>query len=217
MNRNLLESVEKLHPDIIQHFLLTGESRGIPKEIQIFLKQMQWAVEIYETERNITRASQLLHARILAQQHLDVEVRTCKSRIYAAITYFNVDNNVATKVWENDFANKYEDMARLATASNQLKVAKACLDAAHDCRLKASEAADRESDWAPVFIISNNITPEQLGFHKKNIKQIARKHNEGFYINLIDSLPIEKEEKQRLLKDANIEDAEIIEEISDEE
>lgn len=55
-----LETIEKLHPDIVHHFLITGESKGIPPEVQEFLKQIQWAAEIYEYERNITRAARKL-------------------------------------------------------------------------------------------------------------------------------------------------------------
>ena len=102
---------------------------------------------------------------------------------------------------------------KLAIAADEYKTAKSCLDAAHECRLRASEAADKENAWAPVFLISNEVTAELLGFTKRNLKEIAQKNNNGFYINLIDSLPVEKEEKQRLLRDANIVDAEIIEEI----
>lgn len=116
-----LEIIEKLHPDIIHHFLSTGECQGIPVEVQRFLKQMQWAAEIYEYERNITRAAGMLRNRIKAQQGLDVDVRTCKSRIYSAINYFSIDNNVSVKVWENDFADKYEDLALLAIDAGEYK------------------------------------------------------------------------------------------------
>lgn len=209
---NYLETIEKLHPDIVHHFLQTGECKGIPEEVQSFLRQIQWAAEIYEYERNISRAARQLRSRILALQQKDVDIRTCKARFYSAISYFNIDNNVATKVWETDYANKYEDLAKLAIASDEYKTAKSCLDAAHECRLRASEAADKENASGPVFLISNEITPELMGFTKRNLKEIAQKHNQGFYINLIDNLPVEKEDKQRLLRDADIVDAEIIEE-----
>lgn len=212
---NYLETLDKLHPDIVHHFLQTGESKGIPEEVQLFLKQIQYAAEIYEYERNISRAAKKLRIRILTEQQVDVPVRTCKSRIYAALNYFNIDNNVAVKVWENDFADKYQDLARLAISNDDLRTAKACYDAARDCRIAASEAAARESDWAPVFIISPEITAEQMGFAKESLKEIAKKNNEGFYLNLIDSLPVDKKEKKRLLADADIEDAELIEEESD--
>lgn len=207
-----LETIEKLHPDIVHHFLTTGESKGIPTEVQEFLKQIQWAAEIYEYERNITRAARKLQIRVLATQGINLDQRTCKARFYSAIAYFNVDNNVSVKVWASDYADKYEDLAKLAIASDELRTAKACLDAAKECKMQASEAADKESNWAPVFLISTDISPEQLGFKKRSLKEIAKKHNDGFYLKLIDNLPTDDEEKIRLKRDANIEDAEIIEE-----
>lgn len=87
-----LDALDKIHPDLISAFLTTGKCDGIPAEVQVFLKQLQWAAEIYEYERNITRAAKQLRQRINAQQHINVDERTCKARIYAAINYFNISN-----------------------------------------------------------------------------------------------------------------------------
>lgn len=211
-----LEKLESVHPDLITTFLTTGEGEGIPKDVQIFLKQLQWASEIYEFERNITRGAKKLRLRIAAEQHLTVDVRTCMSRINQAIGYFNVDCNVGIKVWENDFANKYEDLAKVCSAKRDYKMQKACMDQALECRRRASEMAEADRDLGVVFIISPEVTPEELGFQKKNLKEIAAKHNKGFYVSLIDGLPIESVEKKRLLRDADIEEAEMLEEVSDE-
>lgn len=211
-----LEKLESVHPDLITTFLTTGEGEGIPKDVQIFLKQLQWASEIYEFERNITRGAKKLRLRIAAEQHLTVDVRTCMSRINQAIGYFNVDCNVGIKVWENDFANKYEDLAKLCSAKRDYKMQKACMDQALECRRRASEMAEADRDLGVVFIISPEVTPEELGFQKKNLKEIAAKHNKGFYVSLIDGLPIESVEKKRLLRDADIEEAEMLEDVSDE-
>lgn len=212
-----IEIIEKLHPDIIHHFLTTGECRGISEDVQQFLMQMQWAAEVYQEERNISKAAKTLQERIKATQNILLDVRTCQARIYSAISYFAIDCNVATKVWEADFANKYEDLAKEASGYEDFRTAKACYDAARECRLRASEAADKENTSAVVFLISNEITAEMMGYAKQSLKAIAKKNNDGFYINLIDNLPIEKEEKLRLLRDSNIEDAEIIEETPDNE
>ncbi|HRM57714.1 MAG TPA: hypothetical protein PLP97_10930 [Prevotella sp.] len=211
-----LEKLESVHPDLITTFLTTGEGEGIPKDVQIFLKQLQWASEIYEFERNITRGAKKLRVRIAAEQHLTLDVRTCMSRINQAIGYFNVDCNVGIKVWENDFANKYEDLAKVCSAKRDYKMQKACMDQALECRRRASEMAEADRDLGVVFIISPEVTPEELGFQKKNLKEIAAKHNKGFYVSLIDGLPIESVEKKRLLRDADIEEAEMLEEVSDE-
>ena len=63
-----LDILDKIHPDLITSFLISGESNGIPDDVQLFLKQLQWAAEIYEHERNITRAAKQLKTRISLQQ-----------------------------------------------------------------------------------------------------------------------------------------------------
>lgn len=212
-----IEKLESVHPDLINTFLTTGKGDGIPKDVQIFLKQLQWAAEIYEYERNITRGARMLKLRIAAQQHLSVDLRTCMSRINQAISYFNVDCTVSIKVWENDFANKYEDLAKVCSAKRDYKMQKACMDQALECRRRASEQAEADRDLGVVFLISPEVTPEELGFQKKSLKEIAAKHNKGFYVSLIDGLPIERAEKKRLLRDADIQEAEIIEDMKDEQ
>ena len=116
-----LDILDKIHPDMISAFLVSGKSDGIPADVQLFLKQLQWAAEIYEYERNITRAAKLLKQRINALQHLNLDERTCKARIYAAINYFSIDNNVSIKVWESNYADKYEDLAKLSVVTTKLR------------------------------------------------------------------------------------------------
>ena len=207
-----LETLDKLHPDIISAFLSSGKSDSIPEQVQLFLKQLQWAAEIYEFEHNITRAAKQLRMRVTTLQHVDIDIRTCKARIYAAINYFNIDNNVSIKIWESNFADKYEDLAKLCAVRGDYKTQKECYKEAAECRRRSSEIAEADRDLGVVFLITPTITPEQLGYTKKNLKEIAHKHNEGFYLELIKSLPVEISEKKRLLRDADIQEAEIIEE-----
>ena len=205
---NKLDTLDKIHPDLISAFLTTGKCDGIASDVQIFLKQLQWAAEIYEYERNITRAAKQLRQRINAQQQINIDGRTCKARIYAAINYFSIDNNVSIKVWESNYADKYEDLAKLSAAAEDYKTMGKCYAAALECRRRASEIAEADRDLGIVFLISTELTPEDLGYSKASLKEIAAKHNKGFYLNLIDNLPIEKTEKKRLLRDADIQEAE---------
>ena len=206
-----IEKLDSIHPDLISAFLTTGKCDSIPDDIKLFLQQLQWAAEIFEFERNITRAAKKLRLRINAEQHIKIEERTCMARIYQAINYFQVDCNVPIKVWESNFANKYEDLAKLCALQRDYKAMKACYDAALECRRRSSEIAEADRDLGVVFLISPELTPEELGFSKKSLKEIAAKHNKGFYITLIDSLPIENMEKKRLLRDSDIEFAEYTE------
>ena len=209
---NYLETIDSLHPDIISAFLSTGKSEGILEPVQLFLKQLQWAAEIYEYEHNITRAAKQLRMRVTALQHVDIDLRTCKARIYAALNYFNIDNNVSIKIWESNFADKYEDLAKLCAVRGDYKTQKECYKEAAECRRRASEIAEADRELGVVFLITPTITPELLGYAKKSLKEIATKYNNGFYLDLINSLPVEMAEKKRLLRDADIQEAEIIEE-----
>ena len=165
-----LDTLDKIHPDLISEFLTTGRCSGIPEDIQKFLKQLQWAAEIFEYERNITRAAKMLRQRINATQQINIDERTCKARIYAAINYFNIDNNVSIKVWESNYADKYEDLAKLCAVRGDYKTQEKCYNAALECRRRASEIAEADRDFGIVFLISPNLTPEELGFQKKSIK-----------------------------------------------
>ena len=213
----LLDKLDKIHPDMIAAFLSSGRCDGIPDDVKLFLKQLQWAAEIYEYERNITRAAKQLRRRILAQQQVNIDERTCKARIYAAINYFSIDNNVSIKVWEDNFADKYEDLAKVCAARGDYKTQKECYKEAQECRRRASQIAEASTDMGIVFLFSNTLTAEELGYSTENLKKIAAKYNEGYYLNLISNLPIEKEEKKRLLRDADIQEAEIVEEMTEEE
>lgn len=189
---NKLDTLDKIHPDLISAFLTTGKCDGIAPDVQIFLKQLQWAAEIYEYERNITRAAKQLRQRINAGQQINIDERTCKARIYAAINYFSIDNNVSIKIWESNYADKYEDLAKLCAAAEDYKTMGKCYAAALECRRRASEIAEADRDLGIVFLISPELSPEDLGYSKASLKEIAAKHNKGFYLNLIDNLPIEK-------------------------
>lgn len=196
--------LDTFHPDIISAFLETGVCQGIPKEIQDFLKQIQWASELFEYERNITRCAKKLRTRVWANQGIALDPRTCKARIYSAIDYFNIDCNVSQKIWESNYADRYENLATLAASKQDYKTAKICTDAAAECRRKSSAISEKENSVGAVFLLSNTLTLEEMGFAKKQLKNIARKYNDGFYLKMIDSLDIERDEKDRLKRDAGI-------------
>lgn len=198
------EILSKLDPGIIAHFLETGTSEGIPPETQQWLQEISMAYEEYDKNRNISKAAEALKVRITAKFRKKISIRTCQERIYAALEYFHVDNIVSDKVWYIDFANKYEDDAKAAIEAEDFRSAYLFRKAAEECREKSSIAASLDTDFVPVFLLSPNISLIDLGFESKNLKEIARKNNEGYYLNLINSLPIEQAEKKRLRIDANL-------------
>ena len=198
-----LEKLEKLHPEVISEFIRTGKSKTLPEELQHIVLQMTWAMEIYQTEGNITRAAKKLQVRTKATLGRDVDVSTAKSRIYAALNYFDVDCNVSETVWLRDAANKFEDLKKYAIKMGRLDVAERCATKAAEYRLRAV-AADKEASLGVIYIMSSDIDPEDLQMPRRNLKEIARKANEGYYTQMIQGLPVSETEKKRLFADAEI-------------
>lgn len=206
---NYLTELSKIHPDLIAAYLSGGKGEGISPEIRLFLQQMTWAAEIYETERNITRAARKLRLRIIAMQNIQISERVCMERIYSALNYFGTDSSVSIKVWETDFANKFEDLAKMAAMRGDYRTQRECYKSALECRRRAAEMSEMERSGQDIlFLFTPETKPEDLGFRTKSLKEIARKATEGYYAKLIDGLPVDKSEKKRLLEDADIDEAE---------
>lgn len=205
------DKISGYHPEVIDNFLKTGKSGSIPENIQKVIMQMTWAMEIYEKERNITRAAKKLVLRVQMSQGVSLNIMTAKSRIYSALSYFDTDINISKTIWLRDSANKFEDLAKFAVELNKPAVAEKCLSKALECRLEATEQENNNS-LGVVYILSSELCPEDLGFKSKNKKEIARKANDGFYIDLINRLDVDKSQRKQL-----IEDCEIIEEVKDNE
>ncbi|MFH0757337.1 MAG: hypothetical protein V2B15_08630 [Bacteroidota bacterium] len=205
---NKLARLEVLNPEAVFSFLEKGKSNSIDKEMQEYIYHLQWAAEIWNTERNTTRAAQKLRVRIMAQHKKKLTIHTCLSRLFDSLNYFNVDNNVSQEIWDRDYANKFEDLAKLAIAQDKLIVAKQCYKEASTCRARANSALNPDDLKAPLFLVSPRISAEDLGFKSEKLLAITQKANEGFYAKMISDLPLEKQEKLRLLSDAGIEDVE---------
>ena len=207
----MIEKLDALHPDLLAQFMRTGHCDGIPADVRMFLKQLQWAAEVYEFEKNVSRAAKTLQARIAGEQQIMLDIRTCKARIYSAINYFAVDDNVSSKIWEANYADRFEDLAKVCLSARDYKTAYKSFDKARECRQRATAIAEADRNMGIVFLMDPKIQPEDLGYEKKSIKEIAAKHNEGFYIKLINELPVEKSDKKRLLRDADIQEVEFLE------
>lgn len=205
-----LQRLETLHPDIITDFLESGKSLGIPPDLQKFIQQLQWAIEIRELdhERNITRAARKLRSRIMAVHKINMSLPACKNRIADALSYFSVDLNVPQKVWDLDTADKLEDLAKLATKDNDWRTAHKLYMDANELRRRAAQTLS-DDDFEPhIFLMDPKITGADLGFEEGNLKEIAAKANDGFYVQLITQLPIDKKDKQALMRDAEVQDIE---------
>lgn len=207
---NTLVRLNTLHPDVINDFIEKGISEAIPVEVQHFITQISWASEIYTYERNLTRAARKLKHRILSTQGIRLTDRTCRQRIDDALNFFSVDSNVSSAVWDMHSADRLEDFSKAAALKHDFKTAGLLEEKANYYRQRASAESQNSGQKTINFLIDPKLTAHDLGFTNKNKKEIARKANEGFYIKLINELPIDKDEKKKLFLDAEIVDYEEI-------
>ena len=84
--------LSKLNPEIVSHFLITGDSSAISPDTQQWIREIQIAYEVYygdgtnesPGERNIQKASKLTQQR-LALEKKQLSLRQCQTRIYSAL------------------------------------------------------------------------------------------------------------------------------------
>lgn len=210
-----LEKLEALHPDVINSFLKKGSSDAIDEELQLFIHQLQMAAEVKYYYNSITLASKKLAERVWAEQRIKMSVRLAKERIYDAMNYFHVDNNVAQKIWDMNTADRLDNIALMLIKDDKFDQAAKWTVKANELRKRANEAVNNEEFEAPVFLFSPELSHEDMGFEKENLKKIAKEDADGYYLKLINNLDAEPEDKKRLLKDAGITDVEF-EEIENE-
>ncbi len=210
MRESFLARLEKLDPEVIQSFRKTQISLVIPADLQEYILQISSAFEIAKHEGSVTRA-----AKKLCEQYPALTLPTAKKRYYDAITYFHVNNNVSNEVWDHFYADKFENLATMCLAKGKEEAAGRFIAKAHELRTKESDSINPEDLKAPVFIITDKLSPEDLGFENKNLQEIASKATQGKYAEIINALPIDKKEKDALFRDAGIEDVDY-EDVSDE-
>jgi len=205
-----LSTIETLPADVIQEFRRTRQSLAISPKLQQYILDLDAVIEIRDSEKhdNLSRLARQLLKR---SPHLDFW--TAMARVYDALSFFHVNDNVSNDVWDKIYADKMEDLARLCIADNDYIVAFKALMKAHDFRTRSESRIKPEDLKQPVFIITPDIRPEDLGYEKASLMEISRKYTDGEYLKLIDKLPISDEEKQRMYRDAgiDIEDAKTIE------
>ena len=122
-----------------------------------------------------------------------------------AMNFFFMDNSVTSDAWDNYYADQFDNLARLAIAMDKPDAAIRAFAKAHELRTRSTDRI-KPTDWnPPTFIISNTIKPEQLGFKKQNLYDIARREESGYYKKMIEGLPISDKEKERLIMEAEVE------------
>lgn len=190
-----LQTLDKIDPEIISEFRRTRKSEAIPAEIQAYIIQLDKAVEIKNTTRNISRA-----ANQLKDEFPQLSFETCRQRIYDAINKFHLNSTVQEEAWHNYFADFYEDIARAALAGKNINGATNAARLAHKARILASASSINPDDFRPnYYLVSPELKAGRLGLTEQNLKTLWPDT-----VTFIKSLPIDDKDKKRAMTDAAI-------------
>lgn len=195
MNKPSIGDIKKLPVEIIQNFRETGKSAVIHKKVQQYILHLDRAAEIVmnQNEHNISRA-----AKLLRETFPEISYSCARDRVYDAISYFHINKNMSEASWNHYYADRMEDLAKLAISDNNLTEARRCTERAEQYRMKAAVSNVDPNDIKPhTFRITTEVTHELLGIEKKNKREMWPETRE-----FIKKMDIDKAEKARLAHEA---------------
>ena len=187
----MIEQFQQLNITEIGDFRKTGKSNIIPAEVQAYILQIDRAVEVYRFEGNITRAAKKLQSEFAKE---GICFNTARNRIYDAINIFHINSTVRNEAWDQYYADKMEDLAKLAIVLDDYGEARRCYMKAHEMRTKRDEAAYDPDKMKPIDeIVSPDVSFERLGLKDVNLKKLWVNTNK-----FIDKLDIKTAEKNKI-------------------
>lgn len=181
----------KLDKEIVRNFILTGQSEAIAIPLQRYIKQINRAAEIHTFDGNIQRC-----ARKLQESFPDdkLALNTARERIYDAINIFHLNNTVRNQAWDNYYADKIDDLAKVAISEGKYKEALLCFSKSRELRTnKDEDAFTPEQLAAKQQLVSPDIKLSRLGLKTFDKKKVW---SEG--LKFIEKMPLEKDEKEKL-------------------
>ena len=195
-----LEIVRSYPVEELQRFLKLRESDAIPPEMQQYILQLNSASSIiHHVGTNLKKASDALMT-----EYPTLTRAQARGLYYDTLEFFYMDEAVSARAWDMIYADEFERLKGVAIGQEQCMTAFKCLEKAHELRTKRRESMDY--DWTPpVFLISTTVKPESLGYKSQKLMDIAKRHEDKEYREMIMSLETTAAEKARLLREAGIE------------
>lgn len=198
--KDRLELVRSYPVEDLQAFLESRVSAVIPEAMQQYILQLNSASSIiHHVGTNLKKASDALMT-----EYPTLTRAQARGIYYDALEFFYMDEAISARAWDMIYADEFERLKGVAIGQEQCMTAFKCLEKAHELRTKRRESMDY--DWTPpVFLISTMVKPESLGYKSQKLMDIARRHEDKEYRDMIMSLETTAAEKERLLREAGIE------------
>ncbi|HET6558073.1 MAG TPA: hypothetical protein VFG54_12210 [Prolixibacteraceae bacterium] len=154
------ETLERLHPDVIQNFLDTGKASGIAPEVVRYIEKIDKIPDLYRQCQNPTRTS-----RELMRLYPDLfsSFKSAQALVYAAINHFHLNCSIKNQAWDNLYADRFDELAKIEVKRGNIEAAKRIYTEAHRLRtLRNEDSLDVEKLRPIVQVISPEVTPQMI-------------------------------------------------------
>lgn len=189
-----LKDLEKIPVKVLQHFRETHESKGISHDLQRYILHLDKAIELFKFEGNITRAANELREEFPDDNLTYLQAR---KRVGDAINYFNLSNKVKNAAWDQYYADKFENLAKIAIASDNLTEARRNYEKAHHFRTIRNEDGEEGGEKQIVHVLSPDISLLKMIGTEFNLKKLWTDVSE-----FVDNIPVNEKERERLKNEA---------------
>lgn len=195
-----LERLRQMDSDTVRSFMLTRKGDMIAEDLRDYILQLNSASSIIHYQgASLTRVT-----RALRQEWPEMTYSEARTVYYDALQFFYIDDNISAEAWDNYYADRMEDIFRLAVKMNRMDIALKASAKAHEYRTRNRDVI-KPGDWQPpVFIVSDTIDIEQLGYKKKSVYEVARRNEKRQLGQIIEELPVTDREKTRLRREAGV-------------
>lgn len=206
MNQDRLELLATYKANDIQYLLTQRKSDVIPQAMWSYIFQLDCMARLFHYHKH----SYSKAVESLRKEWPDMTIAQAREIYRDALEYFYQDDFISARAWDLKYADAFDDLARVAIKADKMATAKECLAKAHELRTKQRES-DGHKWTAPNFYININVKPEDLGYASQKLMDIARRAEDAELKAMILGLETTEAEKRRLLADADIQDAVIVE------
>lgn len=198
-----LERLRQLDSETVRNFMVTRKDDMIEEDLRGYILQLNSAASIIHHQgASLTRVT-----RALRLEWPEMTYSEARTVYYDAIQFFYIDDSISAEAWDNYYADRMEDIFRLAVKMNRLDIALKASAKAHEYRTRNRDVI-RPGDWQPpVFIVSEDVDFTRMGYKKKSVYEAVRRNEKKRLGMIIDELPVTDRERERLREEAGMDTA----------
>lgn len=198
-----LERLRQLDSETVRNFMVTRKDDMIEEDLRGYILQLNSAASIIHHQgASLTRVT-----RALRLEWPEMTYSEARTVYYDALQFFYIDDSVSAEAWDNYYADRMEDIFRLAVKMNRLDIALKASAKAHEYRTRNRDVI-RPGDWQPpVFIVSEDVDFTRMGYKKKSVYEAVRRNEKKRLGMIIDELPVTDRERERLREEAGMDTA----------